>query len=98
MTFLAHPPLVYNLYSTNKLTKDTEWEGSNNFDFTGFNKEYQGKSCWVAGWGKTNFNNRNVNEQLLSVGLNFMSIQYCRDHRNDYFLCSMESSVEGFLQ
>ena len=71
-----------------ELTKDGEdftKDGTNEFDFTKFNNKYHGKSCWVAGWGKTNYAHNNVNEQLLSVGLNFMSIEYCRDHRNDYF-------------
>ena len=71
--------------------KDKQFDASNvlgksGFNFPEFNKKYHGKSCWVAGWGKIDYTHSRVSEQLLSVGLNFMSLDYCRENRNDYFM------------
>ena len=55
-----------------------QYRSSTDFDYSKFNSEMHGRSCWVAGWGKDN--TKENRKELHSVGLNFMSIEYCRKH------------------
>ena len=42
-------------------------------------KKHHGAACWVAGWGATRYGGGN-SQNLFSIGLNLMDIDYCRDH------------------
>ena len=42
-------------------------------------KKHHGAACWVAGWGATRYGGVE-SQNLMSVGLNLMEIDYCRSH------------------
>ena len=42
-------------------------------------KQHHGAACWVAGWGATRYGG-SESQNLMSVGLNLMEIDYCRSH------------------
>ena len=46
-----------------------------NFD----TKDHHGAACWVAGWGATRYGGQS-SQNLLSIGLNLMDVDYCRTH------------------
>ena len=45
-----------------------------------FEQQYYsaGRACWVAGWGKVNFETEETPRKLKEMGLNIFSEDYCR--------------------
>ena len=70
-------------------------------------KKHHGAACWVAGWGATIYGGAE-SQNLRSVGLNLMEIDYCRSHtfydshilQSDELCAGLppteESSVNGY--